>query len=358
MQHRVIYRAPGRYAGWPANYGMWGWGDELVVAFTVGYHDPNGGFHARDRSRPFVTMQARSVDGGETWQAELMPCRTPGGRGLSADEHMTRELGVRQTLQADPGALIDPPGGIDLTAPDLAVMCARAGLRAGAISWYYASHDRCHSWAGPFRLPMFGQAGIAARTDVVVLDKDTGLFFLTAAKPDGQEGRVFCALTTDGGGRFAFRSWVTPEAAGYTIMPSSVRLPSGRLLSAVRCRDGDRCWIDLYVSDDDAATWRCVARPAPDTGSGGNPPALIQLGDRRLCLTYGYRDPPFGMRARLSADGGATWGPEIVLRDGAGNHDLGYPRSVQRADGQVVTAYYWNDEPDGERYIAATVWRP
>jgi hypothetical protein len=141
-------------------------------------------------------------------------------------------------------------------------------------------------------------------------------------------------------------------------MPSSVRLPDGRLLTAVRCREEDRCWIDLYASDDGAATWRLLNRPAPDTGSGGNPPALIRLRDGRICLVYGYRDPPFGMRARLSTDEGATWEAEIVLRDGGGNHDLGYPRAVQRTDGSVVTAYYWNDEPDGERYIAATVWRP
>ncbi len=61
---------------------------------------------------------------------------------------------------------------------------------------------------------------------------------------------------------------------------------------------------------------------------------MTKLQDGRLCLTYGYRDAPYGMRARLSPDGGATWGEEIVLRDGGGNHDLGYPRTVQRGDGQ------------------------
>ena len=28
MQHVTVYRDPNRYAGWPANYGMWAWGDE------------------------------------------------------------------------------------------------------------------------------------------------------------------------------------------------------------------------------------------------------------------------------------------------------------------------------------------
>jgi hypothetical protein len=85
---------------------------------------------------------------------------------------------------------------------------------------------------------------------------------------------------------------------------------------------------------------------------------MIRLRDGRLCLTYGYRDPPHSICARLSGDEGLTWGGLISLRDGGGNHDLGYPRTVQRPDGKVVTVYYWNDDPEKERYIAATVWSP
>jgi hypothetical protein len=38
--------------------------------------------------------------------------------------------------------------------------------------------------------------------------------------------------------------------------------------------------------------------------------------------------------------------------------DLGYPRSVERPDGRIVTAHYFNDNPNTERYIAATIWSP
>jgi hypothetical protein len=355
MNHGIVYGEAGRYAGWPANYGIWSWGQEIVLGFTVGYVDPQGGFHARDRTRHLVTMQARSMDGGETWKAGEMPCRTPGGRALSADEHMIPELHVANVLD---DALQDPPGGIDFAGPDFALMCARSGLRAGAVSWFYVSRDRCRAWAGPYRLPSFGLPGIAARTDYTVLDARTCTLYLTAAKADGNEGRVFCARTVDGGASFAFRSWIGPEPEGYAIMPATVRLPGGRLLSAVRRREGDRCWIDLCASDDDALSWQYTGRPVNDTGSGGNPPAMTRLRDGRLCLTYGYRDPPYGMRARLSEDGGLTWGAEIHLRDGAGNHDIGYPRAAQRPDGQVVVAYYWNDDAAGERYIASTIWSP
>lgn len=363
MQHITIFREPGRYAGWPANYGIWSWGDEIVVGFTVGYHDQSGGFHTRDRSRPFVAMQARSLDGGQSWQTQPTPCNTPGNRGLSADEHVRPDLGVAQTL-TDPDDLSACPGHIDFTQPDFALMCARSGLRAGAISWFYLSTDRCRTWQGPYHLPMFNQLGIAARTDYRVYGPKECMLFLTATKPDGEEGRVFCASTTDGGQTFRFISWVGPEYEGYSIMPTSLRLPNGRLLAAIRCQEGPhdratkRNWLDLYASDDDGQSWTFQNQPVSNTGAGGNPPTLTRLQDGRLCLTYGFRDASSGIRAKLSQDDGLTWGEEIVLRNDGGNHDLGYPRTVQRSDGKLVTVYYFNDHPDSERYLAATLWSP
>jgi hypothetical protein len=36
-RHIVVYKEPGRYAGWPANHGSWQWGNEIVVGFEVGH---------------------------------------------------------------------------------------------------------------------------------------------------------------------------------------------------------------------------------------------------------------------------------------------------------------------------------
>ena len=85
---------------------------------------------------------------------------------------------------------------------------------------------------------------------------------------------------------------------------------------------------------------------------------MLKLADGRLCMIYGYRFVPGSMRGRISEDGGRSWSDDIVLRDGSGDQDIGYPRVVVRGDGRVVAAYYWNDRADGERYIAATVWDP
>lgn len=361
MKQLNIYREEGRYAGWPANYGIWSWGDEIVVGFTLGYTLPGATFHIRDMTKPFVSMQARSLDGGETWDVHETPCRTPGNRGLSADEHMNDGMGAGDALN-EVNAPTDCPGGIDFTHPDFALMCAKTGLKKGVSSFFYTSTDRCRSWDGPYKLPMYGQTGIAARTDYQIRDADTCTLFLTANKQNGHEGRVFCARTENGGKSFDFLSFVGPEPEGFDIMPASVRLSEERSLVAIRSRGpGDtpsthKNWIDLYQSDDDGATWRYFNQPVADTGRGGNPPTLTKLQDGRLCITYGFRDAPYEMRARLSEDNGATWSDDILISSQAGNHDIGYPRTVQRADGKIVTIYYFNDTPMGERYLAATIW--
>lgn len=73
---------------------------------------------------------------------------------------------------------------------------------------------------------------------------------------------------------------------------------------------------------------------------------------RSLSKAVDHRTP------RMSSDQGESWGGEIHLRDDAGDWDLGYPATVQREDGRLVTVYYFNDAPEEPRYIAATIWDP
>ncbi len=365
-EHFVVYREAGKFAGWPANYGMWAWGDEIVVGFTQCTHLSDAGFHARTRDLPAIPMQARSLDGGRTWTIIPTPAPSPGGRGFSADEHMNHDLRVARAIALGLEPLPRPcPGGIDFTHPDFAIMCARTGLGGGVIAWFYLSIDRAHTWQGPFSLPMFGQTGIEARTDVIIDGPQSCRLFLTAAREDGEEGKgVLMATTTDGGRSFEHASWVATSDESELIMPASVRVDERTILTAIRCSQAKGefervpTWIDLYESTDNGATFHYLNRPVPNAGSGGNPPALLKLHDGRICLTYGYRAAPFGIQARLSDDRGHTWGEVIHLRDDGGCSDLGYTRSVQLPDGTIVTTYYFNEHAQSERFIGATRWRP
>ncbi len=350
MEHVVVYKEPGRFGGWPANHGIWSWGDEIVVGFSAGYYKDQGPTrHHIDHDRPEEHLLARSRDGGRMWQIENPAAKgvlVPQGPGL----HGIRPPGL---VEAEP---VDCPGGIDFAHPDFAMTVRMWSVHTGASRFYYST-DRCVTWKGPFKLPLFGRKGIAARTDYIVNGKRDCMLFLTAAKSNGHEGRPMCARTTDGGKTWRLVAWIGPETKGFGIMPSTVRLSKSRLLTAVRRREGRKRRIEAYVSDDNGSTWRLLGTPAPDTGEG-NPASMIVLKDGRVCITFGYRAEPYGIRARLSDDQGKTWGEQIILRADGGCRDLGYPRTVQRPDGKVVTVYYFNDRPDGDRYIAATIWDP
>ncbi len=337
-KHVMVYLEPGRFGGWPANHGIWSWGNEIAVGFTRGYYKDMGpDRHHIDLEKPQRDVVARSLDGGDSWSLE-----EPTADGFAVPHHE---------------AETDCPGGINFTHPDFALRVRMSENDPGP-SFFHYSYDRGKTWQGPFRVPDFGVPRIRARTDYLVNGKHDCMLFLTAMKVPGREGRPFCARTKDGGETWAFVSWIGPEPEGFGIMPASVRLSDSEIVVLVRCRAGDHGWMSTYRSQDNAQTWEHLNDPVPDLPES-NPAALLRLRDGRLCFTYGFRAAPFRIAAKLSSDGGETWREEIVLRDDGATRDLGYTRDVQRPDGKIVTVYYFNDAKTGpERYIAATIWEP
>jgi hypothetical protein len=338
LRHVRVYAEKGRFGGWPANHGIWSWGEEILCGFSAAYFmkkDPER--HQYDNTRPEEPRLARSRDGGETWKIEAPPSLLPPEQGGSPVEMLA--------------------GPMDFTAPGFAMTIRFTNVHAGESRLWHSA-DRGKTWSGPFRFPLFGRKGIAARTDYIVLNKSEALVFVTSAKENGREGRPVCVRTGDGGLTWAIQGWIGPEPEGFAIMPSSVRLPGGRILTAVRVKQDETAdWIDLWASEDLGKTWSYVARPVPKSGGkSGNPPSLVRLQDGRLVITYGYRGKPFSIRAVISGDDGKTWSPDIILRDDGGAWDIGYTRSVQRPDGNIVTLYYFPPAPFVEREIAATIW--
>ncbi|MBI4559090.1 MAG: exo-alpha-sialidase [Candidatus Hydrogenedentes bacterium] len=341
VKNVVIYDEPGRFAGWPANNGIWSWGDEIVVGFTLGYYKEKPSGHPIDPDRPSQPRLARSLDGGETWTIESPSFLDAGGK------------------QGDP---MPCPGDIDFTQPNFAFWVRMQGSNQG-FSYFYWSNDRCKTWQGPYQLPKFERTGVFSRTDYIVKGPNDLMAFMTAAKASGGEGWPFCAQTTDGGKTWKHVSWIgkEPGPGGYAIMPSTVRLSDSELFTYIRCRGvkegGEKWWwIEPYRSLDNGQSWQLEKENSID--NAGNPAHMIKLKDGSLALTYGYRHAPYGVRARISSDRGKTWTGDIILRDDGGEWDLGYPRAAQRADGKIVTAYYFNDTKHKERYIAATIWDP
>jgi hypothetical protein len=96
-------------------------------------------------------------------------------------------------------------------------------------------------------------------------------------------------------------------------------------------------------STDGGKTWTVPHRLHGVDGTDGvwgTPSHLLRMRDGRLLMSYGYRRAPFGNQVRLSSDDGAMWSdPLTVSADGAGG-DLGYPSTVELADGALLTVWY------------------
>lgn len=347
VEHVTVWRQAGRYGGWPANHGIWSWGDEVLVGFTAGVlktGDPMR--HPIDRSAGEQHVLSRSLDGGRTWQVEepatLQPPPRPERRAITGEP---LRLPPVQTLAAP----------LDFTDPGLALTFRAAHGAPGA--WLFVGHDRGRRWTGPFHVPAFDASGLDPRTDYLVVGPRELLVFMTALKSNGKEGRPLTIRTRDGGLTWERLGWIGPETSGFRIMPATVAIAGPHLFTIIRRRDDTRHSLEGYRSRDAGATWSATGVVAADTGRG-NPASLVRLADGRLCCVYGFRAEPFGMRAVTSGDDGTTWSAARPLREDAADWDLGYPRSIVRSDGRVVSVYYYNDPAGPERYIAGTIWTP
>ncbi len=120
--------------------------------------------------------------------------------------------------------------------------------------------------------------------------------------------------------------------AAYCVLPDgrwlcmgrNVEEPSSRMLLSRWSDDGGKTWSDSW---DFYPGWRY-------------PADLSVLSDGSVLACYGFREPPHGVRARRSTDGGRTWSKaELIIDDLSLKGDCGYPATAL-VDGWVVTVYY------------------
>ncbi len=88
----------------------------------------------------------------------------------------------------------------------------------------------------------------------------------------------------------------------------------------------------------------------------GAPAHFLELSNGAVLLTYSYRVGTRGVRGCLSYDGGVTWDTEefeISNNTSTKNNDLGYPSTVELADGTLITVYY---QPYGDDYPSSLLY--
>ncbi len=153
VQRVEVYSEPGRFAGWPANHGIWSWGDEILVGFSRGYDKDNGADYHIDADRPEDFLLARSKDGGAAWSIEQpnppgAMVGTPGMRhgAMPPGSVAERPSPLREAIDftqgktwTDPFILRGNGGSQDIGYP-------RSVVRSdGKVVTVYAFHDRAGS---------------------------------------------------------------------------------------------------------------------------------------------------------------------------------------------------------------------
>jgi len=221
------------------------------------------------------------------------------------------------------------------------------------------SPDGGQNWGQASLIPACKIPRFQGRPSYIVRPDGVILLFLTARPDNNKYDRPVVYASFDNGCNWCLMSLMPGSNEYRMICPSPVLMENGRIIVAVRCKPSiEGAWDELYGSEDGGRTWRFISR----INDHGDTVHLNKLEDGRLVCVYGYRRPPYGIRARVSEDKGSTWGPELILRDDGGSWDIGYPRTVEIKEGQILAAYYFNDREDaiqmhgGVRYIAGSIF--
>lgn len=360
--HRIVYRNESAFSSHPYLGGLWrvANGDLLVGFMKADCVYEGGGDVNHDR----ITMSRRqmcticSPDNGRSWDpASVQPIfETP--EPQKVDEPLQDE---------------GPIGDMDGADTIVAMGSSPALLVPEARPWMRISTDGGRSWRRPFKLPMFHLASLSGHGAFARRADGLWLAALTAASRDGWRRRPVLYGSWDGA-NWTFLSFITPPVwddemdAPYAgtqrfwahryMYPRPITLRDGRILVSVRCqRDPTGAfWTEIFESADGGRTFGFLAR-VNDWGAPGH---LVEMHDGRIACVYGYRLAPYGIRSRVSADGGRTWGRETILRDDGGSWDLGYPVALELEPGRLLAVYYMNcaDDPiqanGGVRHVAST----
>ena len=285
-----------------------------------------GGTHVSARATLAVST---STDGGQCWSdpVEITP-RWEDSRNPAFGVNAAGEL-IAAYWKASLDCYIDTPNGAQWQSQEARgtepTMFVRRSTDDG-LTW-------SPEW--PYRSEFLTLPSPYGR---IILAPDGTLLMSVYGTPreqrDGIHDIAILLRSRDGGLTWGDESLVT---VGHNET-SYAFLPDGRLLAATRSESGH---VATLFSDDGGYVW---STPVPVTRDGEHPADLTVLASGAIQLTFGRRIRPMGCGVLFSADGGQTWDTEhevLLAGDGVRNGDLGYPSTVQLADGTIVTALYY-----------------
>ena len=347
----MIYCQPGRYIGWPSI--VCRRNGELVTVFS-GDRDA----HVCPWGK---TQLVRSADGGETWTEPLTINNTPlDDRDAGIIETVAGTLLVSwfTSLAFTESRHVDWQKVPPLLAESWRRHADKLGQETRSAwlgNWVRRSTDGGRTWGAPIR------TAVSAPHGPIQL-RDGRLLYVGTTVLDGASALGVEESRDDGRSWHLIGTLPTPpdRSAAHYHEPHVAEPADGRLVALIRYQppDSSQCYLQQSESADGGASWT-VAQPTP---MWGYPPHLLALRNGWLLAVYGHRRPPFGERACVSRDGGATWdiAHEVVLCEAA-NDDLGYPCTAELPDGSLLTVYYQDTEQAKACFhrtcLLATRWR-
>lgn len=367
MRHIIVYKDPGLYVAFPSIARLPN--GDLLVSFR------EAGQLSVDRARtgththldPDVRVcLLRSTDNGETWDPATKTVIYDEGLDTGATLSVLSDGVIVAGLNnlwklASANQRAEVGGHLHFHNPETGLV----GRVMGCAS--RRSFDGGQTWAKELvwvEFPAGAGPACDARTGVTEL-ADGSLIWALCDHDVGRSVRAWLVHSFDRGATWGDPHLIAADPRGsqgyYAAInfsePHILPLAGGRVIALLRTDPQDSPG-EGYLYQADSPNWGIEWRPYRRTPMWGHPPHLLQLRSGAVLCTYGHRRPPYGVRACLSHDGGATWDieHEAVLRaDGLGR-DLGYPYSVQLPDDTILTVYYIYLE-DGVRHIAGTFWR-
>ena len=209
-------------------------------------------------------------------------------------------------------------------------------VRGGGRTFVHLSTDHGASFAKSVEIDTAPFSGGYGMRSAAELSNGT-IILLLSDIPNYRQ--VFAVRSGDGGNSWSRPSLVAAGDGHEFEEPAILRCRSGKLVALLR--DNATRHLHQVDSHDDGLSWNKPRK----TAIAGYPAHLLALHDGRLLMTYGWRQPDFGIHAVISADEGESWDTEaaIRIRGGLPNKNLGYPATLAAGDGGLFTVYYAED---------------
>lgn len=335
LDTRVISHEPQYYCGWPTTARRKS--GELFVAWSGGREG-----HICPFGR--VDMMV-SRDDGTTWQWPQTLIDGPSDdrdAGVMETARGSLLVSTFTSLAYEPGlnkAINKEPGASGAWQPDRLNRWQLAHNRLNAEQrqkelgeWMIRSTDGGVTWSARYPTIVNSPHGPTQLSD--------GRLLYVGKELWTKERRIGVCESNDDGQTWKWLAEIPTRPGDSKVIYHelhAIETADSRIVAHIRNENKTDYGETLQTeSIDGGKTWS-----TPHTiGVWGLPSFLTRLRDGRLLMSYGHRRAPLGNQARVSHDNGRTWSEPLIISGDGAKGDLGYPSTVELADGSLLTVWY------------------